>query len=225
MKRLIVWGAGELGGRVARLWVEQGGNALGYTKTPTRHPVLQAGGIEPRLGNPAGDIEPDDVLLLSIPGHAAQQAAVQTFVDQTSPPPARTVFVSVTGYHAGMHGPVSPDSPPGPDRRSAGIALAEQKFWNWAGGRGVIIRLGGLYCDGRGPFSALARRRGKITRQAPPDKTMALIHYDDAAAAIVAALQHPAPKKVYLGVTLPCPTRAEFYGPGLQEVGSPPAKI
>jgi nucleoside-diphosphate-sugar epimerase len=119
---------------------------------------------------------------------------------------------------------VMPQSPPGAGSRPASIAAAEQEFWDWAGDSGVVIRLGGLYCDGRGPFSALARR-GKITRQAPPDKTMALMHYDDAAAAVAAALAHPAPARLYLGVTVPCPTREEFYTAACAKLNLPPPEF
>jgi nucleoside-diphosphate-sugar epimerase len=85
---------------------------------------------------------------------------------------------------------------------------------------GVVLRCGGLYNHQRGPFTALARR-GKVTRQAPADKTMALIHYDDVAAAVVAALRHPAPEPVYLAVTPPCPSRQEFYQLACDRLGLP----
>jgi len=56
---------------------------------------------------------------------------------------------------------------------------------------------------------SLARRGAPPLR--PPDKALALIHYDDAASAAFAALIHPKPERAYLGVTPPCPTRDEFY--------------
>ena len=45
----------------------------------------------------------------------------------------------------------------------------------------------------------------------PPNKTLALIHYDDAATAVGAALTHPDPDGIYLAVTPPCPSRQDFY--------------
>lgn len=220
MTRLIIWGAGELGSRVARCWWQTESEVVGYTKTTNRHATLSALGVEPHLGSPAGSLQPDDILLLSLPGHTNQQQAVQQLIEQDVPAPARAVFISVTGYYGATTGLISEGSPQGDGPRPASIAQTEQTFWRWAGQSGVILRLGGLYCDGRGPFSALARR-GRVGRLAPPDKTMALVHYDDAAAAICAALQHPAPEQHYLVVTPPCPTRQEFYEAACQKLGLP----
>jgi nucleoside-diphosphate-sugar epimerase len=58
-------------------------------------------------------------------------------------------------------------------------------------------------------MSAL-RRRG-VAPEGAPNRTLALIHYDDAATATLAALRHPAPQATYVGVVPPCPTRLEFY--------------
>lgn len=220
MSQLLIWGAGELGLRVARCWLKTEGVAIGYTNTTARHAALNAAGIEPRLGSPAGQLHPDSTLLLSLPGHTTQQQAVQQLIDQHIPAPARAVFLSVTGYYGSQTGFINEDTPPGDGSRPASIAQAEQLFLDWAGPTGVILRLGGLYCDGRGPFSALARRGG-ASRAAPPDKTMALIHYADAATATCAALRHPTPEPVYLAVTPPCPTRQEFYRAACQKLSLP----
>ncbi|RMF03101.1 MAG: hypothetical protein D6768_06700 [Chloroflexi bacterium] len=220
MNRLLIWGAGELGGRVGRLWAQAGGRTLGFTRSSHRHPALQGWGIEPHTGSPAAHLRPGDHLLLALPGHRAQQQAVQHLIAAQVEPPARAVFISVTAIYGDTAGSLREETPPGSDDRSSAIAAAEQTFRDWAGTQGVILRLGGLYCNGRGPFSALARR-GSVTRQAPPNKTMALLHYEDAAAAVVAALNHPAPEAVYLAVTPPCPTRQEFYRAACAKLGLP----
>ena len=209
MSRLIVWGAGELGSRVARLWRQNDGPVLGLTRSEQRHPALLALGIEPQVGSAAGWLQPDDLLLLSLPGHETQGEALQQFLQGQIPAPARAVLISVTGYYGAAAGRVDEETPAGEGPRPAEIAAVEQMFRRWAGEAGVILRLGGLYSAERGPFSALARR--KSFRLGPPDKTLALIHYDDAATATWAALRRPAPEPVYLGVTPPCPTRQEFY--------------
>jgi nucleoside-diphosphate-sugar epimerase len=210
MSRLIIWGTGELGLRVALRWMQTGQPVFGFTKSTERHSNLKAAGIEPATGSPETYLGPDDCLLLSIPGHTNQQAAVEQLRQAQVAVPARSVFISVTGYYGAASGLIRVNSPPGEGSRSASIVAAEQTFQDWSGNQGVVLRLGGLYSQTRGPFAALARRR-KITRRAPADKTMALIHYEDAATAVAAALQHPDPDKVYLGVTPPCPTREEFY--------------
>lgn len=218
MIRLITWGSGELGGRVARLWRATGRPVLGLTQTERRHAALRAESIEPRLGSPVDLLQPEDVLLLALPGHQSQAEAIDLIA--TTPPPARVVLISSTGYYGLPTGQVDETSPVGEGPRPAAIAATEQAFRAWAGERGVILRFGGIYRPGRGPFSALQRRGHPPA--GPPNKTLALIHYDDAATATLAALQHPAPEPVYLGVTPPCPTRREFYEAACQRLGLPP---
>lgn len=219
MTRLITWGTGELGGRVGKLWVQTGGQAIGLTQSDQRHEALQAAGIEPRIGSPAELLQPDDVLLFALPGHARQQEAVEALSSMA--PPIRAIFISTTGYYGLPKGIITEQTPPGEGERPASITAAEQAFFDWAGANGVVIRLGGLYSRERGPFSAL-RRRGKVSRSGPSNKTLALIHYDDAATAIVAALSHPQPQPVYLAVTPPCPTREAFYTAACARLGLPP---
>jgi nucleoside-diphosphate-sugar epimerase len=207
MTRLLTWGAGQLGGRVARLWRDHGEPVLAFTQTEKRHAELAGWGIEPYLGSPARLLQPDDALLLALPGHEQQLAAVTALC--SLPPPARLVLLSSTGYYGPASGRISEDTPAGPGQRPAAIAATEQAFLAWAGGRGVVIRLAGLYHSSRGPFNILAK--GGTPRLGPPDKILSLIHYDDAARATLAALRHPDPAAIYLAVTPPCPTRQEFY--------------
>ncbi|MCB0192661.1 MAG: hypothetical protein KDJ65_12015 [Anaerolineae bacterium] len=210
LPHLVVWGAGELGGRVAKLWHTYVGPVTGITQSEQRHAELIAAGITPRVGSPIDLLQPDDVLLLSLPGHEKQAEAVNHLRERNIAAPARVVMISTIGYFGPKaHGIIDEETPPGSDRRSQSIAAAEQTFQAWAGAAGVVIRSGGLYCKERGPMSALRRRRTMKVR--PPDKTLALIHYDDAATAIFEALRHPASEPVYLAVVTPCPTREEFY--------------
>ncbi|MDX1522386.1 MAG: hypothetical protein R3264_12235 [Anaerolineae bacterium] len=216
-RRLITWGTGELGGRVAKLWRAQGGAVIGLTQTEKRHADLKAKGIEPQLGDPLFLIEPDDVLLLALPGYRNQGPAVEMLRD--TPPPFRTVLIGSTGYYGLPTGTVDEQTPPGEGGRPAAMAAVERLFLDWAGKRGTVLRLGGLYRPSRGPVPALIRRGKPLP--GPPNKTLALIHYDDAATATVMALQHPNPERVYLGVVTPCPTREEFYGLACRQLGLP----
>jgi len=225
MRRLIVWGAGELGGRVAAMWVKYGGEAIGFTKTNNRHARLQSKGIDSQIGTPIKLLTAEDIVLLSLPSHTRQQKAVQSLIQANVPMPARAIFISVTGYYG-----VEPQSklineltPNGDDARAKTIAQAEQIFFAWSGDKGIVIRAGGLYCQGRGPINVLAQRG--YPRSGPPNKTMALIHYHDIAQAIVTALQHPNPATVYLAVSPPCPTRETFYTTACQQLGLPIPKF
>ena len=206
MSRVWIWGAGELGGRVARLAVDGGATVVGLTLTKKRHKALRKAGVEARRGAPSG-VEPADQLLLALPGHVAQHKAIKALAG--TPPPRRAVLISSTGYYGARGGHLDAESPPGETTRAQAVAGVEAAFRAWAGEAGVILRLGGLYRCGRGPFSAFQKKR-----QPPPgpgDKTLALIHYDDAAWAAFEALGHPTPRDIYLGVIPPCPSRREFY--------------
>ena len=215
--RLIVWGAGALGGRVGSIWTQSGAPVLGFTRTPERHAELRQRGIVPALGSAVGVLTPDDALLLALPGSTSQYAAVEALA--LTQPPARAVLVSSTGYYGTPHSRVDEDTVAGNDPHAHTVQAAEVAFRAWAGASGVVLRLGGLYCSGRGPFAALQRRG--VVPPGPPDKTLALIHYDDAATATLAALRHPSPESTYVGVVPPCPTRREFYEQACRVAGLP----
>lgn len=207
MIRLVVWGAGELGGRVGAAWARGGETVLGLTRSTRRHDDLRRRGMTPLVDSAPGLLAPDDALLLALPGSANQHAAVGALAN--TPPPARAVLISSTGYYGSAHGRIDADTPHGDEAHAAVVAAAELAFRAWAGAGGVVLRLGGLYRRGRGPFAALLRRG--TAPLGPPDKTLALVHYDDAATATLAALQHPSPEATYVVVVPPCPTRREFY--------------
>ncbi len=205
--RLVVWGAGELGGRVAAMWAAQKQPVLGLTQSSARHESLRRQGVEAQIGNAQNILETDDVLLLSLPGNAKQKAAAEALA--TTAVPARTVFISSTGYYGTPQGSVSEETPSGDSDHAKAVETAELAFRAWAGTRGVVLRLGGLYRPGRGPFSALLRRG--TAPVGAPNRTLSLIHYADAARATLTALQHPSLESTYIGVVTPCPTRQEFY--------------
>ena len=66
--RLVVIGAGDVGGEVARRWVAGGGEAMGFTASTARHEALARAGVQPRVGEAAETLRPDDRVLLSTSG-------------------------------------------------------------------------------------------------------------------------------------------------------------
>ena len=211
--RLLIWGAGELGTLVARQWAH--GPTIGYTKTTARHRQLRELGLEPRTGNAASALRPEDALLISLPGTGAKAEVLAALAKV--PPPRRAILISTTGYYGSPQGRVDEDTPPGRTEGAQAVARVEQIFRAWAGEAGVIIRPGGLYRPGRGPMAALARR-GTVSAK-PPNKTLALIHYEDAATAVAAALQQGEMAPVYLAVTPPCPSRREVFEAAAARLG------
>ena len=120
------------------------------------------------------------------------------------------MITSSTGYFGTQGGALSAESPPGETERAQEIAAMESRFTAWAGSQGTVIRLGGLYRQGRGPLNVM-RKRGSAPLGVPPDRVIPLVHYDDAAAACFAALRVERPRPTYLVVSPPCPTRQDFY--------------
>lgn len=215
--RLVVWGAGELGGRVAAAWAQQRQPVVGITQSTTRHDALRQHGIEPYVGSAADRLTPEDTLLLALPGNAKQKAAVEALI--YTPVPTRAVLISSTGYYGTPQGRVNEETPRGETAHAMAVEAAELVFRAWAGERGIVLRLGGLYRRGRGPMNTLLRRGA--TPSGSPNRTLSLMHYADAASATLAALQHAALEPTYVGVVTPCPTRQEFYLSACQLAGLP----
>ena len=197
--RLIVLGAGALGGRVARRWP---GEVVAVTRTPRRHEALRADGILPTLEIP--DLTGAHVLVATN-GSANQREVCARLTGV----PARAVLTSSSAFHRGQRGVVRPSDPQGTGPRAEAAAAAEEAFLAWAGDSGVRLRFGGLYAEGRGPTSVLLRRGH--APEGPPDRPLSLIHYDDAATACLSALTHPESDPVYLVTMPPLPTRQQFY--------------
>ncbi|MCH9675527.1 MAG: hypothetical protein K0U93_29090 [Gammaproteobacteria bacterium] len=214
--RLVVWGAGELGTRVLARWVAAGHDAIGYTRTDKRHDLVRATGATARKGSPGKQLRDDDILLLAISGSANQFEALASLEREC---PRAAVLISSVGFYGNPHGVTNEQTPAGDSPHATRIAKTESAFAHWAQERGTILRLGGLYRPGRGPMSALCRRGAPPP--GPPDRTLALIHYEDAANAALAAVQSAPPERLYVGVTTPCPTREEFYRTACERAGLP----
>jgi hypothetical protein len=193
---ISVYGAGTLGARVI---ARSTGPIHAVTRTTDRHDALRALGADPTTTWPRAT----DRVVLCLPGSAAQLEAITRLRRDR---PTRAVLVSTTGYHTPYAGHVGPDSPMGTGDRARAAAATEDAFRDWMGDHGVIVRLGGLYTATRGAAAAFART-GRA-RMAPGNAPLPSIHYDDAAALVVAALDEAPP--VILGVT-EAPTRRTFY--------------
>lgn len=151
-------------------------------------------------------VRPDDAVLLSTPGSVTQRAVIEALSGVEVA--ARAVLISSTGIYGAPRGRVHAGSPVGSSERARTVADTEAAFRAWAP-HGVILRMGGLYRPGRGPLGPAVRRGRPLP--GPGNRTLALIHYDDAATAAVAALRHPAPAGCYVVVSDPNPTREAFY--------------
>lgn len=216
MSRIVIWGAGALGERVAEIGSARG-PVIAVTATTARHAALEALGAEPCLPEDAPPLRTSDRLLLAVPGSDRQYEVLQRL--SVEPAPDRVVAISTIGIYGQPSGHVDEDTPLGRDPHARRAFRFEQSVRAWGGPGTVVLRMGGLYEPGRGPYAALARK-GE-TRLGPPDRTLALTHYDDAAAATARALTIPDPEDTYVVVTSPCPSRLAFYEAACARLGIP----
>ena len=209
MKRLWAWVRANPG-RVVERWHRLGGEVIPLTRTDDRHPELRKAGLNPQTGNPDGMRE-DDCLLLSISGTQALTEAIEMLAGGVVP--SRAVITGSTGYYGLQGGEISRNTPPGDTERAIAIAEMENRHER-AGDQGVVLRIGGLYRQGRGPLNWLKNR--KCLSNMAPDRVIPLVHYDDAASACIGALTCEEPKPAYLVVS-PLPNKAGFLHGGVRD--------
>lgn len=193
---LTLIGCGTLGTALARCWT---GPVHGVTATTSRHKALRR--AVPGISLSTTIEAPQGAVVICAPSSA--QASV---LDELGcfPPSAPAVLISSTGVYR-REGTITADSATGGSARADRLVGLESRFLAWAP-HGSIVRLGGLYQDGRGPGAAFAR--SGAARLAPPNTPLPLIHYDDAARLVLDTLRHPTP--FVLGVVHQ-PTREAFY--------------
>lgn len=194
-QHLTIWGTGELGIRVAERWVRAGGACTGITRTPQRHEQIKALGARPMC---AADVHhiPEGALVIATPGAVNQREVVERLAKMTVP--QRVVLCNSTACFMSQS----------PVRQRAALAL-EDSFFAWVGQQGTSLRFGGLFRAGRGPAASI--RKGRRPPIAPARRVLPLIHYDDAATAVLNAVTASYVDPWYTLSVWPMPTRAEFY--------------
>ncbi|GIX46228.1 MAG: hypothetical protein KatS3mg131_0439 [Candidatus Tectimicrobiota bacterium] len=103
--RLLIWGAGELGGRVGALWAARGKPVLGFTRSTARHETLRRQGLVPQVGTPLAALAPHDALLLALPGSARQREALALLTGMPPVGPRRAAELR-GGYYGTPQGRV-----------------------------------------------------------------------------------------------------------------------
>ena len=194
-KHLTVWGAGELGLRVAQRWIDAGGSCLCVTRTTTRHAVITEMGAQPICVEDVQTV-PDGAIVIATPGAKNQYHAVERLALIHSP--SRAVLCNSTACFMAQS----------PERQRLALDL-EEVFFQWVKDQGTSLRFGGLFRTGRGPAASL--QRGRKPPVAPAKRVLPLVHYDDAATAVLNALSAHEVDPWYTISIWPMPTRAEFY--------------
>jgi nucleoside-diphosphate-sugar epimerase len=230
---VLIAGAGDVGGRVARRLVAQGKHVIAVRRgdVPPDPSIRWLRGDLTRPDTLRGLPKVDAVVFAATPDARDERAYRAIFVDgfrhllEALPaPPRRTVFVSSTavyGEHAGdWVDETTPTDPPGFNGR----VLVEAE--DWLASRdvgGTSLRLAGLYGPGR--TQLLERlREGKVSVPRGRGVFANRIHVDDAAAAIAHLLSLDAPESLYVGVDdTPLPVDELYdYLAGLLGAAPPP---
>lgn len=238
MKTLIV-GCGYLGLRVARRLLDRGEEVLGTTRREARFAALRAAGIEPvccDVAAPPDRLPAVDRVVhcvgndraAGVPMRVVYVDGLLNVVDRLIERPMRFVYASTTGVYAQSGGEwVDEDAQAEPTSESGRVCLdAERALLDASSRRGlsaVILRFSGLYGPGR-----IVRREALARGEAivgEPSRWLNLVQIDDAASAVVAALDAADPRPLYtVSDDRPVP-RVEYYRLVADLIGAPPPRF
>jgi nucleoside-diphosphate-sugar epimerase len=210
LRTVLIAGCGDLGGRVARLLLDQGRHVIGLRRQARALPQrVQALAADLAVGVPRLP-RVDQVVFCAAPdsGDAAAYRAVYetawgnllAAVCAAETPPRRVLLITSTRPYAQQDGGwVDEDSPVSArDAQTASLLRAECMLRD-SGLPGLVLRPAGLYGAGEGPLLR-SLREGRARCASGPPRWSNRMHRDDAARAIVHLLGLADPAPLYLGV-------------------------
>jgi len=222
--RLLIFGCGFLGCRVARQWQAQGGTVTAVTRSESKAAQLRSQGIEPVI---ADLMQQETLAALMVPSRvlycvgfdrSSSWSKESLYLDglahvinAVATDAERFVYVSSSSVYGQDDGSwVDEDSTTEPTGEGGRICLAAEQRLRQRLERATILRMSGLY----GPDRLLARveqLRAAEPIGGNPEAWLNLIHGDDAARACVATLQAANPSPLYLvSDDRPIPRREYF---------------
>ena len=206
----MVVGAGALGLRAARLWrkTKPDDTILCATWSEERHEEISEEGFDVTV---ATKLDEGENVLFCAPPSRAGPGYAQCVADAAKMASRRFVFTSSTSVYKDQP-EVKEDSELLDTPRAQRLLDAENAAL--ASSKGRVIRLGGLYDGTRGPHASWLRT-GKC--MGGEEGLLNMLHYDDAAAAVVAALNVDDDKgKVFLAVDGNPVTRGDLVAAALK---------
>ena len=209
-KSVCILGFGDIGQRVARLWLEDGLKVCGLARSEAAKQQMQTLGLEPiqaDLDEPASLRFPNlkgALLYWFVPPPRSGQTdpRMQNLLSalDTVDRPARIIAISTTGVYGDQQGRmVDEDTPPNPqvDRARRRLDM-ETQLRSWGEQQHIpviILRVGGIYGPDRLPLKRI-RDGVPLLKPALSPKTNR-IHTDDLARLCVAAAIRPADSRIY----------------------------
>ena len=233
--KLLIFGCGFLGLRVARLWLAMGRRAIAVTRDLHKASQLKSLGIEPHVADlmrpeTLTTLPPTSRVLYCVGYDRTSPWSKESLyldglthaMDATANSVERFVYVSSSSVYGQDDGSwVDEDSITEPTSDGGRICLSAEQRLRERIEKASILRMSGLY----GPERLLARvdqLRANEPVGGNPDAWLNLIHGDDAARASVAALVAPQTSPLYLvSDDRPFP-RKEYFAELAQRVGAPP---
>lgn len=209
-KSVIIMGFGDIGQRVAKLWLKEGIPVYGLARSEEKVYQMTALGVTPLQadldapGTLTSLPSSDTLLYWFVPPPRTGQTdprmqRLLAALEQTGQP-ARIVAISTTGIYGDRQGAlVAEDTPPNPqvDRARRRLDM-ETRLRHWGDQHDVpiiILRVGGIYGPGRLPLQRI-RDGVPVLKEALAPKTNR-IHADDLARVCVAAASKPQASRIY----------------------------
>jgi nucleoside-diphosphate-sugar epimerase len=240
MTTLII-GCGYLGRPVARQLLERGDTVFGTCRSASSAEALAELGVKPVRAEvldvdslrslPAADRVVYCVGFDRSAGadkRAVYVEGLRNALGRLAAVPGRLVYVSSTSVYGGDDGGrVDEDSPAEPRTEAGRICLdAERVATDWGRATGastVVLRCSGLYGPGRIVRRAMIEAGEPIPGDS--DKFLNLIHIEDAARAVVAALDARSPLALYLVSDDRPVRRREYYALAAEALNAPPPRF
>ncbi|MFQ3593224.1 MAG: SDR family oxidoreductase [Gemmataceae bacterium] len=196
MATVLIVGCGYLGTRIVPLLQERGDRVLATTRKPERAELFRVRGIEPVLYDvlQGGPLPVADAVIHAVGLDRNQGASMHDVyveglarvLNATHAAP-RFVHISSTSVYGQSDGAwLSEDAPTQPNDASGQIVLQAEQLLLRERPDAVVLRFAGIYGPGR-RIGEAGLRAGKAVA-ADPDKWLNLIHVEDGADAVVAAL-------------------------------------
>lgn len=201
---IIVAGAGDVGGRLARLRATSGDTVIALRRRPGEDsPGLRWLGVDLLDGQGLDRLprQPDAVVFCASPDQRTEAEYRKLFIDAQqrllgalAGPPARWLFVSSTAvYGEDFGGWVQEESPAGARAFNGRVLLEAEHHLSKAVPGAVVLRPTGLYGPGR-DYLLRRAQRDEPTRPRWTNR----VHVEDAAAALSHLLDVAEPEPLYL---------------------------
>jgi len=213
--RVLILGCGYVGGQVAFEMARAGHEVWGVRRNPDPIPSLAAAGVRflaadltSRSDLASLDGPWDQVVFCASSTQGGVEDYRRVYLDGMGTvlawlgerPPRALVYTSSTGVYAQDHGEeVTEASPAGPGTGTTAVLLeAERHLLDAAAGGfpGMVLRVSGIYGPGRG-YWLRQFLAGEARLDGTGDRWLNMVHRDDVAGAVQAALVRGQPGAVY----------------------------